>query len=319
MSVLRAQRQRVDRSRVADGFSHLIVEPEMLDQLGPAISSRKAIFLYGAPGNGKSVMGEGIGRVLGGDVYMPNALDVDGQVIALFDPVTHQARERDDEASLIRSDTDIDGRWTRVRRPVITVGGELSLDMLDLKFNTLSAFYEAPVQLKSNGGVLVVDDFGRQRVPARDLLNRWIVPLEARVDYLTLTTGRKFEVPFDVMIVFATNLEPRSLADEAFLRRIPYKVLAKNPTDDQFERIFEMNCRRWGLAYDRAHVEHLRDRYYRGRGLQMRACHPRDLIDQVVSLCEYHQREPAITTELLDAVCQSYFLDDVQTGTTAAR
>lgn len=319
MAVLRSHRHRIDRSRVADGFSHLVVEPEMLDQLGPAISSRRAVFLYGPPGNGKSVMGEGIGRVLGGDIYMPNAIDVDGHVIALFDPVTHQAQGRDDDRSIIRSDTAIDGRWVRVRRPVITVGGELTLDMLDLKFNQLSAFYEAPVQLKANGGVLVVDDFGRQRVPARDLLNRWIVPLEARVDYLNLTTGRKFHVPFDVMIIFATNLEPRSLADEAFLRRIPYKILAKNPTDEQFERIFEMNCRRWGVAFDPAHVRHLRERYYQGRNLQMRACHPRDLIDQVVSLCQYHQREPAITTELLDAVCQSYFLDDGQTGATAAR
>jgi predicted ATPase with chaperone activity len=202
---------------------------------------------------------------------------------------------------------------------VITVGGELSLEMLDLRFNELSAFYEAPVQLKANGGVLVVDDFGRQRVPARDLLNRWVVPLEARIDYLNLHTGKKFPVPFHLMIVFATNLEPRSLADEAFLRRIPYKILAKNPTDEQFRRIFEMNCRRCGVVFNPAHVQHLRDRYYVARGLQMRACHPRDLIDQVVSLCRYRQRPAELTTELLDSVCQSYFLDDSQSGQTSAR
>ena len=156
----------------------------------------------------------------------------------------------DEEGSIIRSDTDIDGRWIRVGRPVITVGGELTLEMLDLRYKELSAFYEAPVHLKANGGVLVVDDFGRQRVPARDLLNRWIVPLESRVDYLNLISGRKFQVPFDVLVVFATNLEPRSLADEAFLRRIPYKILAKNPSLEQFSKIFEMNCRRHKLAFD---------------------------------------------------------------------
>jgi SpoVK/Ycf46/Vps4 family AAA+-type ATPase len=232
--------------------------------------------------------------------------------------VTHQAREIDDERAVIRSETAIDGRWIRIRRPVITVGGELSLDMLDLKFNPLSAFYEAPLQLKANGGVLVVDDFGRQRVPARDLLNRWIVPLEARVDYLSLHTGRKFQVPFDVLIVFATNLEPRSLADEAFLRRIPYKIFAKNPTVDQFSRIFEMNCRRHGIPFDPALVEYLQERYYRQRNLPMRACHPRDLIDQAVSLCRYHQRAPELTPALIDAVCQSYFLDDSQPGAPGA-
>ena len=319
MGALRAQTHEVFRERVADAFSHLIVEPEMLDQLGPAIASRRAVFLYGPPGNGKSVMGEGIGHVLGGDIHIPHAIDVDGQTITMFDPVTHEARAADEEGSVIRSDTATDPRWIRVGRPVITVGGELTLEMLDLRYSELSAFYEAPVHLKANGGVLVVDDFGRQRVPARDLLNRWIVPLESRVDYLNLHTGRKFQVPFDTMVVFATNLEPRSLADEAFLRRIPYKILAKNPTLSQFERIFEMNCRRHGLPFDPAVVRHLQDKYYTGRNLDMRACHPRDLTDQVVHLCRYHQRKAEITPELLDAVCQSYFLEDSQPGKTEAR
>jgi hypothetical protein len=319
MSRLRAQTHEIYRDRVADGFSHLIVEPEMLDQLGPAIASRKALFLYGPPGNGKSVMGEGIGRVLGGDIYIPHAIDVDGQIITMFDPVTHESRSDADEMSVIRSDDAIDRRWVRVARPVITVGGELTLEMLDLRYGDLSKFYEAPVHLKANGGVLVVDDFGRQRVPARDLLNRWIVPLESRVDYLNLHTGRKFQVPFDVLVVFATNLEPRSLADEAFLRRIPYKILAKNPSLQQFSRIWEMNCRRHGVEYDPSIVQYLNDRYYIGRNLAMRACHPRDLTDQMVSLCRYFQRPPALTAELLDAVCQSYFLEDTQTGMTAAR
>ncbi len=319
MGRLRTQTYEISRERVAKSFSHLIIEPDMLDQLGPAIASRRAVFLYGPPGNGKSVMGDGIGRVLGGDIYIPHALDVDGQIVTMYDPVTHQARASDDEGTVIRSDNAIDRRWIRVARPVITVGGELTLEMLDLRYSELSAFYEAPVHLKANGGVLVVDDFGRQRVPARDLLNRWIVPLESRVDYLNLVTGRKFQVPFDVMVVFATNLEPRSLADEAFLRRIPYKILAKNPTLEQFTQIFEMNCRRHGLAFDRSIVRHLQDKYYTGRKLDMRACHPRDLTDQIVHLCRYHQRKAEITPELLDAVCQTYFLEDTQSGMTAAR
>ncbi len=310
MSCPSADRDDIGRERVARGFSHLIVEPEMLDQLGPAISSRRAVFLYGPPGNGKSVMGEGIGRALGGDLYIPHAIDIGGQIMTLFDPVTHEAVPSGEERSIVHPETAIDGRWIRVRRPTITVGGELTLDMLDLRFNPLSAFYEAPVHVKANGGVLIVDDFGRQRVPARDLLNRWIVPLEARVDYLSLHTGRKFQVPFEVMIVFATNLEPRSLVDEAFLRRIPYKIIAKNPSLPQFEKIFEMNCRRHGIGFDPAIVRYLVERYYTARKFPMRACHPRDLIDLVVSLCRYRQRRTEITPELLDVVCQSYFLDD---------
>jgi len=318
MAILRAQPNEIGAEEVAQGFSHLIMEREMLQQLGPAVSARRAVFLYGPPGNGKSVMGEGIGRALGGDIYVPHAIDVDGQIIVMFDPVTHEACATDDEGSIIRSDTAVDPRWIRVRRPVITVGGELSLDMLDLRFNQMSAFYEAPVHWKANGGVLVVDDFGRQRVPARDLLNRWIIPLEARIDYLTLHTGRKFQVPFDVMIVFATNLDPASLADEAFLRRIPYKILAKNPSREQFEKIFEMNCRRYGIPFDPTIVMHLYAHQYGARNLQMRACHPRDLIDHVVNLCRYQRRKPELTPELLDTVCQTYFIDDSQPGTTQA-
>ena len=319
VAALAAERPRIDQERVAEGFSHLVVEPAMLNQLGPAISAGRALFLYGPPGNGKSVMGEGIGRVLGGDIYIPHAIDVDGQVISVYDPVTHEARARDSEHTLIRTDDAVDGRWVRIRRPVITVGGELTLEMLDLRYNPISAFYEAPLQVKANGGVLVLDDFGRQRVAARDLLNRWVVPLESKVDYLNLHTGRKFQVPFELMIVFATNLEPHSLADEAFLRRIPYKIFAKNPSYEQFCRIFEMNCRRQGLPYEQAMVEHLHDRYYVPRRLQRRACHPRDLIDQVVTLCRYADRKVELTPELLDLVCQSYFIDDGQSGATSAR
>jgi hypothetical protein len=318
MAALRAQPREIGAEEVAAGFSHLVMEPDMLEQLGPAVTSRRAVFLYGPPGNGKSVMGEGIGRALGGDIYIPSAIDVDGQTIVMFDPVTHESRPREDEDSIICPDDAIDGRWVRVRRPVITVGGELNLEMLDLRFNQLSGFYEAPVHWKANGGVLVVDDFGRQRVPARDLLNRWIIPLEARIDYLTLHTGRKFQIPFDVMIVFATNLDPHSLADEAFLRRIPYKILAKNPTLDQYTKIFEMNCRRYGLGFDPSLIGHLCRNQYSRRNLQMRACHPRDLIDHAVTLCRYQRRKVELTPGLLDTVCDTYFIDEPQPEATQA-
>jgi hypothetical protein len=181
--------------------------------------------------------------------------------------------------------------------------------MLDLTFNPISKFHEAPIQLKANGGVFLVDDFGRQRIRPEDLLNRWIVPLESRFDYLTLHTGKKFQVPFNVLIVFATNLDPASLADEAFLRRIPYKIPILNPTVEQFTRIFELNCRRRHLRFHQVMVAYLQRRHYAPYERPMRACHPRDLLDQVTALCRYQGREPAITRELLDAACESYFVN----------
>jgi hypothetical protein len=300
----------VDRETLCSGFGDLIVAENLLNQLGPAVNSGKALFLYGAPGNGKTVVAQGIGQSLGGDMYVPHAIDVDGQTITMYDPVSHISRSAATDNQSVVMAMPIDRRWEKIRRPVIVVGGELTLEMLDLTFNPISRFYEAPIQLKANGGVFVVDDFGRQRIPPRDLLNRWIVPLESRVDYLTLHTGRKFEVPFNVFIIFATNLKPESLADEAFLRRIPYKIPAKNPTTDEYSRIFEMNCRKRGLRYDPVMIEYLQRRYYQPRKLAMRACHPRDLIEQVVDMCRYQSREPTITRELLDAACASYFLEE---------
>jgi hypothetical protein len=305
-----AARPYLDRERLSLGFEHLVVNKGMFDQLGPAVNSGKALFLYGAPGNGKTVVAEGIGRALGGEMFVPFAIDVDGQQITTFDPVNHQAVASSSEPQSVIAAAVHDRRWERIRRPVVVVGGELTLEMLDLTFNPISKFYEAPIQMKANGGVFVVDDFGRQRIPPRDLLNRWIVPLESRVDYLTLHTGRKFEIPFNVFIVFATNLKPESLADEAFLRRIPYKILAQNPTIDEYCRIFELNCKRRSLAFDAVMVEYLQRTYYKPRGLQMRACHPRDLLDQVVDICRYQNREPVITRELLDAACGSYFIEE---------
>jgi len=312
MRTLAAARQYIDRERLRQGFSHLIVNEQVLEQLGPAVNAGKAVFLYGPPGNGKTVIAEGLGRALGGDMYMPHAIDIDGHVMTMFDPINHESLEADAEASSVISIAPRDRRWVRIRRPVVMVGGELTLDMLDLTFNPMTKFYEAPIQLKANGGVFLVDDFGRQRIRPQELLNRWIVPLESRIDYLTLHTGKKFQVPFDVLIVFATNLDPASLADEAFLRRIPYKIPIVDPTTDEFTRIFDLNCRRRNLRFHQVMVAYLQRRHYGPAGRPLRACHPRDLLDQVTALCRYRGVEPSITRELLDAACASYFVDDLR-------
>ena len=310
MRAAKAARPYVDRERITNGFSHLVVGDAILEQLGPAINGGKAIFLYGPAGNGKTVIADGMGRTLGGDIFVPHAIDVDGQTIAVFDPINHLSLESEEDQTSVIASAPRDRRWVRVRRPVVTVGGELTLDMLDLTFNPISKFYEAPIQLKANGGVFLVDDFGRQRIGPADLLNRWIVPLESRVDYLTLHTGKKFQVPFDVLIVFATNLDPKSLADEAFLRRIPYKIAIVDPSVAEFTRIFELDCRRRGLKFHPVMVAYLQRRHYRPYGRAMRSCQPRDLLDQVSALCRYEGREPVVTRQLLDAACEAYFLDE---------
>jgi len=307
---LAASRGFIDRERLRTGFTDLIVGQEILDQIGPAVNANKSIFLYGPPGNGKTVLAEGMGRALGGDMFIPRAIDIDGQIIALFDPVNHVLLDANDEQPSVVTTMSPDRRWVRIKRPVVMVGGELTLDMLDLTFNPLSRYYEAPIQLKANGGVFLVDDFGRQRIRPEDLLNRWIVPLESRWDYLTLHTGKKFQVPFDVLTVFATNLDPQQLADEAFLRRIPYKIAVGDPTIEQFTRIFEMNCQRRNLQFHQVMVAYLLRRHYRPNRRPLRSCQPRDLLEQVTAMCRYLGRPPAITRELIDAACDAYFVED---------
>jgi SpoVK/Ycf46/Vps4 family AAA+-type ATPase len=271
------------------------------------------MFVYGPPGNGKTVIAQAIRNLLDGEIAVPHAIEVQGSIIRLYDPVNHEPIATPEAPTgLSRSDRP-DARWVRCRRPMVMVGGELTLEALELSYSPTMRFYGAPVQAVANGGVLVIDDFGRQRCSARDLLNRWIVPLESRVDFLTLNTGQKFELPFMLLVVFATNIRPSELVDEAFLRRIHYKVLAESPTVADFRRIFENCCHERQIPYDDAIVEHLLTHYYRTRNLTLRGCHPRDLIDQALAQAAYLDEPRRLTNELLEAACASYFVDDTET------
>jgi predicted ATPase with chaperone activity len=299
------------RDRMHDAFRHLVLSQRVLDQLGPAINAGHSLFVYGPPGNGKSVIAQAIRNLLDGDIAIPHALDVEGHIVRLFNPVNHDVLPLP-ESDGLADDVAADQRWARCRRPLVTVGGELTLDALELSYSRTSGFYQAPVQAVANGGVLVIDDFGRQQFEPRQFLNRWIVPLESRVDFLTLQTGQKFELPFATLLVFATNLRPSTLVDEAFLRRIRYKVYAESPGVEEFVQIFQNCCDERGLEFDRGLVDRLvRDRY-RPRQIPLRGCHPRDLIEQALSLADYRGDPRALTSELLEAACDSYFVDDVE-------
>jgi len=296
------------RDRLKLAFSELVVSERVLDQLGPAINAAHSLFVYGPPGNGKTVISQAIRHLLDGDIAVPHALEVEGQIVRLFDPVNHEELPLDETDALLGER--LDRRWVRCRRPLVMVGGELTMEALELSFNEVSGFYHAPVQLVANGGVLVIDDFGRQQVPARTFLNRWIVPLESRVDFLTLKTGQKFEVPFMTLLVFATNIRPSELVDEAFLRRIHYKVMAESPTVEDFTLIFQKYCQKRGVPYQRDLVFYLLEEYFLPRQIPRRGCHPRDLIEQALSLAAYRGEPAVLTKELLDAACASYFVDD---------
>ena len=302
-----------NRERVRDGFSHLVIKEDVLEALGPAINSASSLFLYGDPGNGKTVIAEAIATMFGGDIYIPRAVDIDGQVMVVYDPVHHkplseEEQQRPGEAEWLREPQDVDRRFVHIRRPVVFVGGELSLEQLDLQYDEFTKMYQAPFQVKAAGGVLIIDDFGRQLVAPRDLLNRWIVPLEKRIDYLTLHTGVKFPVPFDCLLVFATNLEPHDLVDEAFLRRIRYKLNVIDPDREQWEEIFRRECANRSIPHTSRAVDYIYMRYYEGKGIPPRSCHPRDILDHILHAARYEEREPVLTPELLDHACRSYFM-----------
>ncbi|MBI4468107.1 MAG: ATP-binding protein [Acidobacteria bacterium] len=306
----------VSREMLEQATDGMVIPMDTLEQVGEAINSGQPMFIYGEPGNGKTMIAEALGRMLrlmrGGEVYVPYAVDVDNQIIQVFDPVTHtrMAREESDEVELVPIQDEFDSRWVPCQRPIVFTGGELTLKMLDLSFNTISKYYEAPPQMKANSGVFIIDDFGRQMVRPRDLLNRWIVPLEKRVDYLTLHTGKKFPVPFDTIVLFATNIPPRKLADEAFLRRIRNKINIMDPTPENYAEIFRKYCTRKGVPFDPAGVVYIFDEYYSKHSIKPRGCHPRDIIEQILSTAKYLEQPPTLSKSLIDRACHIYFLKD---------
>ena len=291
---------------LTNAFKDLIIDQSMLKRLGPAINSGRGMFLFGAAGNGKTSIAERVTGCFGKTIWIPRAIGIDGEVIRLFDPMNHEEAPLPPGTGLIDEGT-VDKRWVRILRPTIVVGGELTMESLEVTFNTSTGIAEAPFQLKSNCGTLVIDDFGRQRMTTDELLNRWIVPLEKRYDFLNLPNGKKIQVPFDQLIVFSTNLEPRDLVDEAFLRRIPYKIEATDPTPENFRALFKVMAPIVGVEYDEAAVDYLIATHYEAAGRPRRCCHPRDLLLQILNDCHYHNAEPIMSPERFDFAVANYF------------
>lgn len=305
---------QVTHSMLQEGFASLILSERIIGQLGPAINSNTSIFLYGPPGNGKTSIAKLIGEMLfNQSIYIPFSIYVDGQVIKLYDAVNHRLASREEVTpagtGTLRAGMRRDPRWVFIQRPFIMTGGELTLDGLDLVFDDTLKFYEAPFQVKANGGILLIDDFGRQQVKPRDLLNRWIVPLENRIDYLNLHTGRKLEVPFDVLVIFSTNLPPKDLVDEAFLRRLRHKIEVQNPSYDEYREIFKRVSDTKNVKYTDQGLAYLLQEWYIKRNRKPRASHPRDLCDQIIDYARYTNQEPALIKELIDQAAGSYFVE----------
>jgi hypothetical protein len=293
---------RITRAKMEDKFGDLIIRDYIFDGIGPAMNSGRAIFFYGPPGNGKTAICQCMVNCFEGDVFIPHAIMIDDFIVRLYDNILHTAIE-DEPGS-----APYDRRWVRIKRPLVVVGGELTLEMLDLVYSPEVKYYEASFQMKAMNGMLLIDDFGRQKVSPVDLLNRWIVPLESDVDNITLHTGKKVQVPFDVFAAFSTNLDPSDLVDDAFLRRVRYKLEVRRPDEDQFFEIFEVVCNKRNVPFDPDMVEYLVDKHYRAVGRPFAACQPRDLLDQVIDMANYLGIPPQLNPVLLDRAVRSYFV-----------
>jgi predicted ATPase with chaperone activity len=290
---------RIDRKALRSAFSDLVISDQLLDQLGPALISQNSIFIYGPTGNGKTSLAERMLRVYQDAILLPYSVEVDGQIISLYDPVVHQPLDVEDN--------DIDPRWVLCRRPCIVVGGELIPSMLELRLDESSGIYAAPLQMKANNGILIIDDFGRQLMSPRDLLNRWIVPLDRRVDYLMLRYGVKFQIPFELMVVFSTNLEPSDLADEAFLRRIHNKIFVDAVDDKAFDQIFHRVVGSFNIPCEPDSAEYLRKLCMREGRTELRACYPADICNILTSIGKYEGRPPHMSKSELERASALYF------------
>ena len=287
-------------------FSDLLIDPDMMLKLGPAVNSGKGMFLFGYPGNGKTSIAERVTSSFGKYIWIPRAVTVDRDIIRIFDPMNHVEAPALKSEGLIDENA-FDQRWVRIERPTIVVGGELTMEHLEISYNAETGISEAPVQMKSNCGTLVIDDFGRQRMSVDELLNRWIVPLEKRYDYLNTSNGKKIQVPFDQLVIFSTNLEPKDLVDDAFLRRIPYKIEVPNPSLENFVKLFEIMCKIYKFEWKPEMVKRLIEKHYLPTDRPFRNCHPRDLLLQIKNYCLYQQKPIVLSDEAFDFAADNYF------------
>ncbi|MEM8865232.1 MAG: AAA family ATPase [Planctomycetota bacterium] len=313
---LEAYIDSVDKQTLADqqptendlhrAFEDLLIDKSMLKRLGPAINSGRGLFLFGAPGNGKTSIAERVTKAFGEFVWVPRAIGIDGEIMRHFDPSMHEEAPLEANEGLI-DHSKVDQRWVRIKRPTIVVGGELTMDSLEVTLNTSTNTSEAPLQMKSNCGTLVIDDFGRQRMTTDELLNRWIVPLEKRYDFLNLASGKKIQVPFDQLIIFSTNLEPKDLVDDAFLRRIPYKIEVVDPEEQAFRELFKIMAPILDVDYDQDALEYVIAKHYQAVNRPMRCCQPRDLLLQIRNYCRYVKQPAKMTPENFDFAVENYF------------
>ena len=315
------QKQKPTPQDLMAALEDLTLPSKTMGQIGQAVRAARAMFLFGSPGNGKTSIAQRITAAFGDEIWLPKSISVDGEIVRVFDPVVH-------EPLPMANANEVDHRWIRIKRPTITAGGELTLENLEMTVVGTTGIVEAPLQLKSNCGVLLIDDFGRQRCSPTDLLNRWIVPLETQVDFLNMPSGKKVRVPFEQMIVFSTNLAPKDLVDEAFLRRIPYKVEAPDPTQEEFKRVFGIVAKKMGIRFDEGAYRHLLLQHYapnpeRPAARGFRYCHVRDLLTQIKTLCEFHSQTPVMTPQTIDMAVENYFvsygLDDDPNATCAVK
>ncbi len=291
---------------LAAAFQGLMLSPAITDRLGPAIASGRGMFLFGPPGNGKTSIAQRITRSLGGPIWVPRAIGIEGEIVRVFDP-QHHVEVPVDWQEPTATGVFPDRRWVRIERPTVCVGGELTMHQLEVTTNPLTGVSEAPLQLKANCGTLVIDDFGRQRMPIADLLNRWIIPLEAGYDFYSMSSGQRISMPFQQVIVFSTNLEPRDLVDEAFMRRIPYKIPVGDPTEGQFRELFDLLGANLGVEISPAAIDHLVERHYRRVDRPFRFCHPRDLLTHVINEAHYRGVRPCVTADSVDRAAETYF------------